>query len=151
MSTEELFKCYKCGECCKRFSDQNGVLILPSDAENISTYLGVHIDSFYKQFCYKEYIETELGTIAVHFLKHRSGICLFLNQQDLCNIHNIKPIQCKKGPVGIFWNDKREDNYRCIEGIAASLRGYDTYNEDKDVLRGIFLQTNSLISKKEVL
>jgi Fe-S-cluster containining protein len=91
-----IFKCRKCGSCCK-----NGIVILyPEDINRISNYLSLTKIDFINYYYVKEKI-IDLGGLKVLYLDN-SKECIFLDQDNLCSIHSVKPLQCIFGPQKYF-------------------------------------------------
>lgn len=103
------FVCFKCGACCKRI---NGMLIIyPDDVVRISKYLCMSEDSFLKQYCKHMYIKLKYKKIDLYVLNLEKK-CPFLDDNNLCSIHNVKPLQCYYGPDQYFLSIESQKN--CI-------------------------------------
>lgn len=102
--------CNLCGDCCKNFSNQNGVILFPEDIKRISHKLGLTNKEFIHNYSYEELLDTELGEITVFFLKDIKGQCVFLSQDNQCTIHEIKPAQCEGWPRSDILNVSELDN-----------------------------------------
>lgn len=92
------FICKKCGDCCK-----NGIIVLyPEDIEAISKFLKMEQKEFIEMYC-KETIITINTTknFCVYYLDNVNS-CVFLTDDNLCSINNVKPLQCKLGPESDF-------------------------------------------------
>lgn len=109
------FVCTCCGKCCTGGGADLGVLVLPEDISRISDYLNVSADEIAEHYC-----DTPLlsASECVEFWKLRTedGHCIFLREDNLCAIHDVKPLQCKTGPFGMFWDG--ELRYECMREIS---------------------------------
>ncbi len=103
MDAEFDFKCEKCGECCRGFSENRGIILFPDDIYRISKMLNISSEIFKKKYCYSYELVTESKNIYIYILRYINKQCIFLNESNLCEIHDFKPIQCFKGPIYIYW------------------------------------------------
>ena len=84
--SDALFKCRKCGECCKGYG---GTHLTDSDIEGISRYIDSDPKKFVDQFC-------SLSGDRPVLAQRKDGYCIFWNQ--ICTIHPVKPLMCRKWP-----------------------------------------------------
>jgi Fe-S-cluster containining protein len=130
------FNCKKCGKCCRGFSGERGVIIWPSDAERISDYMGMQTERFLNTYCLSKEIELKKGKVIVHLLKSIDGACVFLSHDNLCLIHDFKPLQCARTPFDFFWDHRHVPEYECLENIdLSSMR--DTSGKDKVLIESL--------------
>ena len=81
-----LFKCLKCGDCCKGYG---GTYVTDQDIEAISGFIGSDPGRFVARYCQSS------GNRPV--LAQRSdGYCIFWD--GLCKIHAVKPLMCRRWP-----------------------------------------------------
>ncbi len=109
---ETHFVCTACGECCRHFSDDRGVIVIKDDIIRIAKEMKLSESKFIEYYCNivnKHNLEIKVAT-----LKYKVGACVLL-KNDKCVIHRIKPLQCLLSPLGLFWNGKRE--FECLDGI----------------------------------
>ena len=104
----EEFVCRKCGECCK---NHGIVIIYPEDAVNIAEYLNMSIKQFLKLYCYKRILKNNINDFEIYYMEI-GGKCCFLNNNNLCSINDVKPLQCKYGPTRYFLSVESQEN--CI-------------------------------------
>ncbi|MCX7698128.1 MAG: YkgJ family cysteine cluster protein [Candidatus Goldbacteria bacterium] len=97
MKTIIDFKCKKCGNCCRR----GFVYLKEEEIKNISSFLKINT----KQFI-KEYTENILWLGKV--LKFKNNKCIFLTDNNLCLIYEIRPYQCRTFP-NWGWIVKKEN------------------------------------------
>jgi len=83
---ELLFKCRKCGECCKGYG---GTFLTDKEIEDISRYINTDPKGFIAQFC-------NLSGNRPVLAQRKDGYCIFWDQ--LCMIHPVKPLMCRKWP-----------------------------------------------------
>ena len=86
LHSDALFKCRKCGECCKGYG---GTYLTDSDIEGISRYINSDPKEFVDQFC-------SLSGDRPVLAQRKDGYCIFWNQ--ICTIHPVKPLMCRKWP-----------------------------------------------------
>ncbi len=130
------FTCTKCGICCCGFLENKGIILFPEDINRIATKLDVSLESFKAKYCYSRELITEKKTLTLFFLRHVSGRCIFLNNSNLCNIYDFKPIQCQKGPFYFFWNEQLF-NYECMKNIKIPEK-WSTDEEDFKLISTLF-------------
>lgn len=139
---EKVFHCKKCGECCKNFSLERGVIIFPNDIERISNFLRISSEKFLEDYCYNVNVQVKGGYVNLHFLSSNDGACVFLNK-NLCSIHEVKPIQCKKSPLSFFPNCNDTNLYDCVNNSQI------VYNQEAtDYDKGL-IQTLKFIKKEK--
>ena len=91
---EEILKiadCRRCGHCCRYGSGFLG----PDDASSIAEFLGVTEEKLRR-----DYLE-EVDIFNTPMLRPKKegtpyGRCIFL-EDNLCSIHDVKPLQCRIG------------------------------------------------------
>lgn len=131
------FICTKCGMCCCGFSENKGVILFPEDIKRIATKLNISLESFKAKYCYSRELITEKKTLTLFFLRHDSGRCNFLNDSNLCTIHESKPIQCNKGPFYFFWMDKQWFDYECMKNVKIP-ENWSTDDDDFKLIGTLF-------------
>jgi len=108
------FVCNKCGDCCRNFSEERGVLLCLDDIERISDYLNINVPTFIEQYCIRRLFNLKNGILDIYLLSSKKNTCLFLTKNNLCKIHPVKPIQCKHSPFEFFPDIKGQSRYTCI-------------------------------------
>lgn len=126
------FQCTRCGDCCRNLSNGRVVILFPGELEVIAEGLAV------ERFKMEELTEpvpqlTEIG-VMVRKLRHHEGVCVFLDQDNLCNIHSFKPYQCRMGPDQFLFD--RVSDYACMEGVDPP---HDSTPDDEINLFRLFL------------
>jgi len=100
LSDEDLkqFECLRCGGCCLI---AGCVRVSESESAQIAAYLGIPVAEFHER-CTTTRI-TVVGETVI--LRDHPGTtrCIFLDEQNLCVIHPVKPSQCRRFPVE--WTD----------------------------------------------
>ena len=86
MKPSDIFKCEKCGDCCKGYG---GTFVTEEDIEAIAAYLKTDPKSFIKDYCYMSGSRPVLA-------QQKDGYCIFWDK--LCTIHPVKPKMCKQWP-----------------------------------------------------
>ena len=84
--SDTLFKCQKCGECCKGYG---GTYLTDNDIALISQFIDSDPKRFVDQYC-------NLSGNRPLLAQHKEGYCIFWDQ--LCTIHPVKPLMCRKWP-----------------------------------------------------
>ncbi len=84
--SDALFKCRKCGECCKGYG---GTYLTDNDIKAISRHIGADPKRFVEQFC-------DLSGNRPVLAQRKDGYCIFWDR--LCTIHPVKPLMCRKWP-----------------------------------------------------
>lgn len=107
------FECTKCGDCCKGFSEDFGVILFPFEIKPLATNLTISEDEFKAKFCTSKNTEVDGKKIDLFYLRYdKEGMCLFL-KNNACSIHSFKPLQCQKGPFNFFWDG--EMKFECMK------------------------------------
>ena len=84
--SDALFKCRKCGECCKGYG---GTYVSNSDIDRIARFIGSDPQKFIDQYCHFSGNRPVLA-------QREDGYCIFWDR--LCTIHPVKPLMCRKWP-----------------------------------------------------
>ncbi|MFA7172465.1 MAG: YkgJ family cysteine cluster protein, partial [Kiritimatiellia bacterium] len=86
----EKFSCRCCGFCC---SFSGYVLLAEGEAEKIAVFLNLDIYQFTEQY-------TELVSVRrqLTLTEQANGRCIFLEDNNLCRIQAVKPLQCTGFP-----------------------------------------------------
>lgn len=92
----EKFTCQRCGFCC---SFSGYVLLTDEDAEKIAAFLNLDIYQFTAQ-----YTEFVIGRQQLTLIEQKNGRCIFLDDDNLCIIQAVKPVQCTSFPYK--WRNK---------------------------------------------
>lgn len=82
----DIFKCKKCGSCCKGFG---GTYVTPENIQEIADYINETPDTVLNKYCQ---MSGKRPVLAVD----ENGWCVFY--EDLCTIHPVKPAMCKAWP-----------------------------------------------------
>ena len=82
--------CKACTECCKREPGW----FLPEEIKTAARFFDLSEREFLKKYC-EEHIEDNILCFSP---KQKDGKpeCIFLNKKGLCDIHKVKPYECKK-------------------------------------------------------
>lgn len=81
----EKIDCLQCAQCCKNYSPR---FKMP-DIKRISKYLGMKESVLIEQYLYMD----EEGDYVV-----KSSPCPFLNEDNTCNIYDVRPSDCARFP-----------------------------------------------------
>ncbi len=141
----EIKECLKCGKCCKTLVDEEcTVLILPSDVVEISRYLGIKRIDFVKMFCKENLLHVAGLEVKMFVLKFPEDKCIFLKADNLCNVYQYRPKQCKNAPYNFFSSVKLWENLPCVD--INHLKECDSKQADqentRELLRGYELEDN---------
>ena len=131
------FKCTKCGDCCRGFSEERAVFLFPKDVKRIAAGLAISERSFIESYTFSKLIQTELGKIEVRFLRHVEGSCVFLAKDSTCSIHDFKPEQCQRTPFGFFWDGGRP--FECMKDVELP-DGWSSESSDEELILTLFEQ-----------
>ena len=82
----EIFKCQKCGSCCKGYG---GTFLTPMDVKTIAEYVGTDPRTFISRYC-------QLSGDKPILAQNPDGYCIFWDK--LCTIHPVKPRMCSEWP-----------------------------------------------------
>ncbi len=91
MSTKrEGCTCEKCQECCRR---EPGWFV-PAEVRIAARFMDLSEADFLSRFC-EEHVEDDMRAVSPARKSGRTE-CVFLNREGLCEIHAVKPYECKK-------------------------------------------------------
>ncbi len=86
MKPSDIFKCKKCGDCCKGYG---GTFLTVKDINTIAAYIDVDSNNFVADFC-------QISGGKPVLAQGKDGFCIFWNK--LCTIHPVKPRMCREWP-----------------------------------------------------
>jgi len=86
MKQPDIFKCEKCGDCCKGYG---GTFVTEKDIKAIAAYLKTDPERFVEDYCCMSGGRPVLA-------QKKDGYCIFWDK--LCTIHPVKPKMCKQWP-----------------------------------------------------
>lgn len=84
-----VFKCRRCGRCCKERT-LTGIALSPEDIENLATELGTS----------KRKVK-DLYTFTRDGHRFLQGPCSFHTEPSACSVHGNRPIACRLYPVNM--------------------------------------------------
>lgn len=88
-TSNDIFKCIMCGECCTGFG---GTYVTRNDIQRIADFIHCDITEFTEKFCSKSGSRHVLGQSS------KTGKCIFFEHKRQCTIHPVKPHMCKAWP-----------------------------------------------------
>ncbi len=86
MKSSDIFKCKKCGDCCKGYG---GTFVTEKDIITIAAYIKADPEQFVADYCRMSGKKPVLA-------QGKNGYCIFWEGQ--CTIHPVKPRMCKAWP-----------------------------------------------------
>lgn len=115
------FRCARCGSCCGN-QPYSGLLLTLGDIERLSQHMGLSRMEFLERECVLAEVEEReveaypgipMGANYIgYFLKRfpgeteetvtKPGLCRFLDKENLCEIHHVKPTPCRRFPYLAF-------------------------------------------------
>jgi Fe-S-cluster containining protein len=84
------FVCHRCGACCRV---PGYVALEPGEAEMIAEFLGLDVYTFTEQYAV---LTNNRGNLSLR--ERPDGRCIFIQEDNTCRIHPVKPVQCKGFP-----------------------------------------------------
>jgi hypothetical protein len=82
--------CLRCGACCRW---PGYVIVRPDEADAIASYLGITARELLDGYARLTSSRRNLSLI-----ERDDGSCVFLDAQNRCRIHPVKPRQCRDFP-----------------------------------------------------
>ena len=131
ISSEFLFSCTQCGQCCKGFG---GTYVTPEEQTAIAAFLGIPTLRFVKQYCVPSGRKLVLA-------QGSEGSCIFYREN--CSIHPVKPRMCRRWP----FIDALVVDISNWHAMADSCPGMRTDVDDKTLrlaVEGLLQQEKSL-------
>lgn len=110
------FECTRCGECCRHDGETSFVALLGEDIERLAHFLELSVQQVILGFCDEQSVYVEGESIFFWKLKTSGERCIFLGDDDLCEVHSVKPFQCGNAPERLFLSDFRE-KYECVSNL----------------------------------
>jgi Fe-S-cluster containining protein len=92
---EKRFECNHCGACCRG----RDVPLTLDDIYRLSDFLGMPPDEFFAGYCVEMAKSDNTGVLP--FLRADGGECCFL-EDNICQVHFVKPTVCEYMPSAIF-------------------------------------------------
>ncbi len=89
-SNPERYRCVRCGTCCRW---PGYVRVTEEDAERISQYLNMPVGEFLNH-----YTDLTNQRDSLTLVEKPDRTCIFLTEENLCAIHQVKPMQCRNFP-----------------------------------------------------
>lgn len=89
-----MFKCLKCGNCCRV---PGYVHLRSGEAEAMGAHLGIPVDRFMAV-----YTRLTANRQGLSLNERADASCVFLTDDGTCRINDVKPQQCRDFPEG--WN-----------------------------------------------
>ncbi len=86
LKSEDIFKCKKCGDCCKGYG---GTFITEKEIETIAAHIHTDPDAFVENYC-------QISGGKKILAQAGDMYCIFWD--GLCTIHSVKPRMCKTWP-----------------------------------------------------
>lgn len=112
----EEFVCWECGNCCR---GEGFVAVSGEDIERIAEYLGMDALEFTQTYTKLE--KSRRGLVLKD--KGEDSACIFLNDDNRCEVYQVRPEQCVGFPY--TWNYpgwwKRCENTCSIEDRPLSV------------------------------
>lgn len=95
------FKCTACGECCTRL--RANLPLSSGDVRRISRYLRMSIRSFVEAYGVHviDRVRDQGSVVDIPSIELRvpsTGVCVFLDRDRRCTIHEVKPAICARTP-----------------------------------------------------
>ncbi|MFO8072688.1 MAG: YkgJ family cysteine cluster protein [Polyangia bacterium] len=88
------FSCAGCGACCTTHDDCAYVYLAEPDVSRIAARLGIEPPELLDRYCRSDADGT--------WLKMPGPRCIFLDGNNHCEIHSVRPRQCESWP---FWSE----------------------------------------------
>ena len=102
-----------CGYCGAKCCKGNGYVLLHKDEiESISEYLKRTVDEFIKFYTKKA--EYGKKTTLIDLKINGETKCVFLDENNRCEIYEVRPKQCKTFP---FWNSLKNKNIKELQNL----------------------------------
>lgn len=101
------FKCIRCRECCRSFSGDNRVIVFPGEVENIIKNNKLNWNDVCKP-SNPMFIDDAgmLHAFEWELNRNKSGDCVFLNDNNTCNIYDQRPWICRTYPFYLVFEDR---------------------------------------------
>ncbi|MBM4142250.1 MAG: YkgJ family cysteine cluster protein [Lentisphaerae bacterium] len=106
------FQCLRCGNCCR---PRGYVFLAAGETARIAAFLGMTEAEFLDR-----YARLTRDTRRPSLIEKPAGSCIFLQADNTCRVHDVKPRQCRDYPYR--WRSRLlEEN--CAAACLAAGRG----------------------------
>lgn len=85
-----VHSCQRCGACCRWAGD---VCLSEEEVEAIAAYLGMEEGDFIEKYC-----RLRANRQGLSLTEHDDGSCIMLQENNLCRLQAVKPLQCATFP-----------------------------------------------------
>jgi uncharacterized protein len=86
ITPSDLFKCQRCGDCCKGYG---GTFVTQKEIEDIAGHMSIEPDKFIEDYC-------QLSGGKPVLAQKKNAYCIFWD--EVCRIHPVKPRMCRDWP-----------------------------------------------------
>ncbi len=129
------FKCTACGKCCSGLSEDYAVFLNDDDVHRLAQHFKCSSAEFAQRYCELSVVDVGQISLQLYTLKYtKNGQCVFLGEDNLCEVHEAKPMQCACGPFGLFWHGDRR--YECMKDIDVPAE-WDQSENTNDFVNGL--------------
>ncbi|MBQ8540110.1 MAG: YkgJ family cysteine cluster protein [Clostridia bacterium] len=125
-----LYTCKRCGSCCK---GTMGPFVFPSDATRISDSLNISKMEFLEKYCIKNTLGLSNLVIDIYSLKLSDNGCVFLNEDNLCDVYDFRPYQCVNAPYHFLSQSGFWQHMKCLD--FKLLSESNSEEEDAEILK----------------
>lgn len=101
--SEKVFHCRGCGACCRW---EGIVRVSAQELTDIAEYLQMTEEEFRQRYTLIAFDRKSLI-----LTDREDGACVFLTEDNRCQIHPVKPLQCRTFPEG--WSVPPEYQQQC--------------------------------------
>ncbi|MCR5279569.1 MAG: YkgJ family cysteine cluster protein [Lachnospiraceae bacterium] len=99
--------CSGCCECCKNTEDT--IFLDAYDFYSLQKATGKTFETLMNEGVIN--LQVSEGLIVPYLMKKGNGSCIFLSENERCNIHEYRPGFCRMFPLGRIWNDDGSFDY----------------------------------------
>ncbi len=111
------FDCNQCGKCCRNFGPGVGVRFLPTDVERIAGHLSLSKREFFTKYLTLHQDKIDDHVFFYFAMEPKTKDCPFVQADESCGIHEVKPEQCVRGPYGILYPKAVAADYDCAKDL----------------------------------
>jgi len=83
-----VFNCKQCGDCC---AGRGGIHVHPDEVEAMAELLSMSAEDFSANY-------VEASVTGPRLTVAANGSCVFLQEGNLCRVHQVKPFICRQWP-----------------------------------------------------
>ena len=122
-TTEDIFECRMCGDCCQGFG---GTYVTEDDIKAIAALRHEDPKTILAKYC-------EMAGSKPVLARGKDGFCIFFDREKQCTIHPVKPRMCRTWPF-LKTLIKHPENWDAMASCCPGMKKGIPHSRLKDVI-----------------